>query len=478
MKAMRDRKLAAPDVEPLRSAPATSGLGTSGLGTVAIPCGAFVVASIAAATPASAHVKWFVTCDVSDDPLPLQAVFTGAFWLFSALYLALFYLACVIEDTRLGIYISGVLDRGTAALRERADVLLRAAAAVSFALLWADGSIILTPELRDNHPWLSTIQVLVALYLAARATLLAAAVAILVLYGYGVATYGLFHMLDYPFFLGLAAYFALSASKNARLGSFRFDCLRWTVALSLMWPSMENFLYPSWVAPIALAHPQITQGFDVATFLTALGDVEFGLTFALLWTPLVRRLAAAVLALMLTVVTLNLGKMDGMGHLMIVTILVLVFADPGRKQACCSPGIAPLVGGTALLAFIFLYSGAHALYYGPSDGAIVPLMASAALLTVGLLCLRNRGIVAAHASPVHTSSVHTSSARASPVMTITGPDCWRDDQGLADILTLDRSSRAAIARPMTRYESFVASLQAASPPSDHVPPAEASGSES
>jgi hypothetical protein len=437
--------------------------------TVAIPGGALIVASFAAAAPASAHVKWFVTCDASDDPLPLQAVFTGTFWLFSALFLALFYFACVIEDTRAGIYISGVLDRWTASLRQRADALLRAAVAVSFALLWADGSIILTPELRDNHAWLSTMQVLVALYLAARATLLAAAAAILVLYGYGVATYGLFHMLDYPLFLGLAAYFALSASKNARLCSFRFDCLRWTVALSLMWPSMENFLYPSWVAPIALAHPQITLGFDVATFVTAVGDVEFGLTFALLWTPLVRRLAAAVLALMLTLVTLNLGKMDGMGHLTIVAILVLVFADPGRKRACCSPEVAPLVGGTALLALIFLYTGAHALYYGPSEGATVPLMSSAALLMVGVLCLRNAGIVADRVSSIPASPV---------VMTIAGPDRRRGRQGQADILTLDRSRRAAVVRPMTRYESFVARLQAASPPHDHVPPAEASGSES
>jgi hypothetical protein len=439
---MRDRNFTVPDIEP-----AGAGL--------AISIGCCAVASIATATPASAHVKWLVTCDVSDDPLPLQAVFTGTFWLFSALFLALFYLACVIEGTRVGAYLSGVLDRWTAPLRQRADALLRGALAVTFALLWADGSTILTPDLKDSHAWLAIMQVLIAVYLSARATLLAAAVAILVLYGYGVATYGLFHMLDYPFFLGLAAYFALSVSKNSRLGALRFDCLRWTVALSLMWPSMENFLYPGWVAPVAVAHPQITLGFDVATFITAMGDLEFGLTFALLWTPLVSRLAAAVLAFLLCVVTFDLGKMDGIGHLAIITILLLIVADPGRRPACCRPEVAPVVGGTALLALIFVYTGAHALYYGPSEVALIPLMSGGALLTVGLLCLRPPGIIASDAKSVIRI--------ASP----NGPSIERDEPR---VLTLAPPRRAAVPRPMTRYESFVARLQAALPPEDPPPP--------
>jgi hypothetical protein len=420
--------------------------------TAAIWAGCFVAASISTATVASAHIKWMVTCDASDDPLPLQAVFTSTFWLFAALFLALFYVACVIEETRVGAWLSGLLDSWTASLHQRADTLLRAAVAVSFAVLWADGSTILTPELRDNHAWLSTIQVLIAVYVAARATLPAAAAAILVLYGYGVATYGLFHMLDYPFFPGLAAYLALSVSKNARLGSFRFDCLRWTTALSLMWPSMENFLYPSWVAPVALMHPQLTFGLDVATFITAVGSAEFGLTFALFWTPLVRRLAAAVLALLLFAVSLDFGKADGVGHLTMVTTLLLVLAEPGRKRAsCCRPAVAPLVGGTALLALIFLYTAAHALYYGPPEAALVPLMSGAALLMVGILCLRNPAFAA---------------YGATPAIRISRPERRRLARPEAGILSLEPPRRKPLPRPMTRYESFVARLQAAGPPDD------------
>ena len=351
--------------------------------------GCLVVSAIPLATEASAHVKWFVTCNASDDPLPPAAAFTPTFWLFSSLFVMLLYVGCAIEETKLGASLSRLLDHWTQPLHQRTDGLLRAVAAVSFTLLWADGNIILTPELKGSSTWLSAIQVLVPIYLIARATLPAAAAGIFVLYCYGAATYGLFHMLDYTVFLGLAAYFALSGLQNAKLRSFRFACLRWTVAFSLMWPSMEKFLYPGWIAPILTEHPELSLGFDAGTVITAAGVVEFGLAFALFWTPLVRRFAAAGLAMLLFAATFDFGKIDGVGHLMIIALLLLVFADPGRKLACCRPAVAPLVGGTALSALIFLYGGTHTLYYGSSLAAAAPLAGGAALALVaaGSLCL-------------------------------------------------------------------------------------------
>src|SRR5205823_191391 len=129
------------------------------------------------------------------------------------------------ERTALGAAISQRLDRHAAPLHRRADDLLRSVAAVSFALLWADSGLIITPELKARSIWLSAIQLLIPMYMFGRATLPAAGAGIIVLYGYGVATYGLFHMLDYPVFVGLGVFFVLSVSQNARLLAFRFDVL-------------------------------------------------------------------------------------------------------------------------------------------------------------------------------------------------------------------------------------------------------------
>jgi hypothetical protein len=341
-------------------------------------------------TPAAAHVKWFVNCNVSDNPLPVQAVFTTTFFVFFGLFLILLYLGCVAERTVLGANVSQLLDHHTAELHRRADDLLRSVAAVSFALLWADGGLIITPELKASSIWLTAIQLLIPIYMFGRATLPAAGAGIIVLYGYGVATYGLFHMLDYPVFLGLGVFFALSASQNARLLAFRFDFLRWTVACSLLWPSIEKFVYPGWIAPIAITHPEITLGFDVPTVVTAAGVVEFGLSFALFWTPMIRRLAAFILVAVLTAATFDFGKVDGIGHLMIIAILIVVFAHPGGTHDRRHPALAPLAGSIALPAVIFLYTGGHALYYGSKIASVVPLASGAALLTLILLCVPGR----------------------------------------------------------------------------------------
>src|SRR6266849_4181866 len=243
---------------------------------------------------------------------------------------------------------------------------------------------------RADSVWLSAIQLLIPMYMFGRATLPAAGAGIIVLYGYGVATYGLFHMLDYPVFVGLGVFFALSVSQNTKVLAFRLHFLRWTLALSLLWPSMEKFVYPGWVAPIAITHPELTLGFDVATVVTAAGVVEFGLSFALFWTPLVRRLAALALMALLTAATFDFGKVDGIGHLMIIAILMVVFAHPGGTHERCRPVLAPLASGITLAAVLFLYTGGHALYYGSKSASVAPLASGAALLTLILLCVPGR----------------------------------------------------------------------------------------
>jgi len=350
--------------------------------------GCLAISWMSTATTAAAHVKWFVNCNASDEPLPVRDVFTARFFFCATLFLAVFYVACEAEESAVGVAVSRLLDRWTAPLHRRTEDLLRAAAAISFALLWADGSLILTPELKGSNFWLLAIQLLIPAYLFTRATLPAAGAGIFVLYGYGVATYGLFHMLDYWVFLGLGGYFALSVSNNRRILAFRFDLLRWTVALSLLWPAMEKFVYPAWVAPIAITHPEVTFGFDVALVVTAAGIVEFGLSFALFWTPLVRRLAALAFAVLLTAATFDFGKVDGIGHMMVIIILLLVFADPGRKQASCSPPLAPVASCAAWAATIFLYTGAHTLYYRSWSEALAPLVGAALSLAFILVRLR------------------------------------------------------------------------------------------
>jgi hypothetical protein len=188
-------------------------------------------------------------------------------------------------------------------------------------------------------------------------------------------------------FIGLGVFFVLSVAQDEKFQAFRFDFLRWTVAASLLWPAMEKFVYPGWVAPIAITHPEITLGFDVTTVVTAAGVVEAGLSFALFWTPLVRRVAAVVFIVLLTSATFDFGKVDGIGHMVIITIFLVVLADRTGAPQRCVPILAPVIGGMAVPAVVFLYTGGHALYYGSKTESGIPFMVGLSLLSFIYFCV-------------------------------------------------------------------------------------------
>jgi len=362
-----------------------------------------VINVVPMATTASAQDRWFAVCNASNDPLPIEKAFTTTFFLCAALFLTLFYFVCAIEQTAFGAAFARLLDRCTEPLHRFREPLLRAVSAVSFAMLWTDIGPIVTQvsqhfgdlrgtifQLNLNAIWLPIIQLLIPVYQLARATLPAAGAAILILCGYSAVTCGPFHMQDYPVFVGLAVFFLLSVIQTTRVRAVRFDVLRWSVGLSLLWPSAEMFVYPSWIAPIAKAHPELTFGFDVDRVVTAAGVVEFGLAFALFWTPLVRRLAALTLAVLFAAAALELGRIDGIGPVLIFAILLLVFVDPGKAQPRCRPSLAPLASSATWLATVFLYAGVHALNHGTQTAVLVAFIGCAAALGFVFFCLMIR----------------------------------------------------------------------------------------
>lgn len=60
------------------------------------------------------------------------------------------------------------------------------------------------------------------------------------LYTKGVSEYGVFHLLDYPVFVGLAAYLSLTGLKKTLLGYRPIEILRISAAITLMWASAER----------------------------------------------------------------------------------------------------------------------------------------------------------------------------------------------------------------------------------------------
>ncbi|MDR6305974.1 hypothetical protein GGQ85_003702 [Nitrobacter vulgaris] len=98
--------------------------------------------------------------------------------------------------------------------------------------------------------------------------------------------------------------------------------------------------------------------------MRAAGAVEFVLAFALLWTPLVRRYAAAILAGMFIAACLEFGKIDTIGHSGIIAVLFAVLADNRRVEHDRRvPLYAPAGFCAALAATLLVYYVGHATLF-------------------------------------------------------------------------------------------------------------------
>ena len=156
-------------------------------------------------TPARAHVKWFAPFDVAEPPVPISAVLSDRFLLVFAGFSLLMAVAFALDRIAARPWRGGALALllGREEVEER---LLRAGTGAFFMALFTAGGVILTPELTTGAEWPAWLQLGVAASMVSARSCALGAAGIVALYGYGAALYGAFHIADYPFFLGIAAY--------------------------------------------------------------------------------------------------------------------------------------------------------------------------------------------------------------------------------------------------------------------------------
>ena len=330
-----------------------------------LPIGVFLLP-----VAAEAHVKWFCAYNVAGSPQGLENVLCEDFEQLVLLAIFLLLAGGLVEWTPLGNSLMRALDRVTSPVRRYEEGLVRAVAAGFFAALgMMNPSVLLTPELTTTYAFVPWLQLAIAAALLWRPTLVAAAGGMLVLFGMSVAQYGLFHLMDYPIFLGLAAYIANLGLEKPLSWLRGRDILRWSAAITLMWASIEKWAYPEWSAPLFVLHPEMSLGFDKDFYMRAAGVVEFTLAFAMVWTPLARRIAAAMLLGPFIGAIPEFGKIDAIGHSCIIAVLVVILADdmrmPIRIRRVCA---TPLGYSMALTVFLLGYYGLHQMFFGAGVG--------------------------------------------------------------------------------------------------------------
>ena len=343
------------------------------------------VACALTAVTAEAHVKWFAPYIVGAPPQALTTTLANTwFWLGIVLVLVFFIATRAIEKMPVGQHILAGMDKVFNPLWLRLDDFVRAVIAVFFVAIFAVGGVYLTPDLKTPNEWVSWMQLLIAAFVFSRRTMPLAAAGIIMLWVLALTEYDLFHLLDYlALGVAVAGYLVLESSSRPEWRKYRFEVLRWGVAIALMWSSLEKFAYPDWFYPLVEEKPFLTFGMPRDMFIPMAGVAEFTMGFGLLWTALVRRLSAITLFVIFNAAVYPFGRIDMVGHALIMAIIVAIAADPTPQVrfAIRRPVWSiPAAVGAALVVFASSYWGLHLALYGP-NGAPGPASAEIATHT-------------------------------------------------------------------------------------------------
>ena len=352
------------------------------MGPPALACAS---AGLVWTTPAEAHVKWFAPYIVGTPPQPIGATLTNLwFWTAVVLVLSFFLATRAFERSTAGQNVLDGMNRVTAPLWTRADDFMRVAIGTFFVAIYAVGGIYLTPDLATPSEWVSWFQLLIAAGIFWKRTMPLSALGIIVLWAIALRDYDLFHLLDYlALGIGVAGYLVLASSDRPDWFRHRFEVLRWGVAIALMWSSLEKFAYPEWFYPLVEEKPFLTFGMPRDVFIPMAGVAEFTMGFGLLWTPLVRRLSAVALIVIFLSAVWPFGRVDMVGHALIMATIVLIALDPEREVHFLPRVKLALAGvptglATAMIVFVAGYWGIHRGLYGAEGmpGAEGPVLAT------------------------------------------------------------------------------------------------------
>ncbi|MBM2293988.1 DUF305 domain-containing protein [Sulfitobacter pseudonitzschiae] len=336
-----------------------------GLGLALTLTGALVPAA------AAAHVKWFAPYIVDAAPAPITRTLTDPwFWTGIVVVLAFFIATRLVERAAVGEATLDAMDRATNPLWLRLDDFVRIVVAGFFVAIFSVGGIYLTPDLKTPTEWVSWLQLLIAAGIVSRKTMPFSAAGIIFLWVLALQDYDPFHLLDYlALGVAVAAYLLLESSGREDWRKHRFEVLRWGVAIALMWSSLEKFAYPEWFYPLVAEKPFLTFGIPRDMFIPMAGVAEFTMGFGLLATPLVRRLSAIALFVIFNAAVYPFGRVDLIGHALIMAMIVVIAVDHTRELHFWSWIRRALIGVPigltgALVIFVTAYWGLHAVFYG------------------------------------------------------------------------------------------------------------------
>jgi uncharacterized membrane protein YphA (DoxX/SURF4 family) len=271
---------------------------------------------------AAAHVKWFT--EVTPEKETIENIISPFFMTMSiliALLLAVLpQLLPIVDNLR----ITKRIDRFLDGYRISSRYILKYGTAVALIIQVWSGTVFAPEFAIPNQTvrfalWLAILLLLIPVHYATKA----GAIVLLGLFIYQLAQSGLFHMLDYGFYLAIIGVLLVGKTKLADWG---FPFLYLGTGLSLCWVAAEKWVYPAMSMDIIVQHSVPTFGFPPETFVVMAAFIEFVVGYLLI-VGILNRLLAFVLTLIFISTTMLFGYTEVIGHFMIHIVLIIFIIE-------------------------------------------------------------------------------------------------------------------------------------------------------
>lgn len=270
----------------------------------------------------TAHVKWFTEVN------PVKETIDN---ILSPLFLTVALLAAIILAILPQVLpkimdwnFSKLLDRKLSGLRWLSRYILKYGTATALIIQVINGTVF-APEFPIHSPIVLTFTlVTIALLLIPHHIFTKiGAITLLGLFFYMTSEIGIFHTLDYGFYLAIIAVLLIGKTELESIG---FPLLYLGTGLSLCWVAVEKWVFPAMSLDIVASHQVPTFGFDPAIFIVLAAFVEFIVGY-LLVVGILNRLLSLVVTVIFILTTMLFGMTEIIGHFMIHIILIIFIIE-------------------------------------------------------------------------------------------------------------------------------------------------------
>ncbi|MBD8067764.1 DoxX family membrane protein [Bacillus sp. PS06] len=270
----------------------------------------------------NAHVKWFT--DVPPQKESIENILSPLFMSLALLAALVLSVLPQLLPKLMKIPFASKIDLKLDEYRHYSRHILKYGTALALIIQVFSGTIF-APEFVLDGLW-ETIAIWIAIILLCvpnhYATKLGSGI-LAILFFYVLSKVGLFHMLDYGFYLAII--FVLLIGKT-RLENWGFPFLYLGTGLSLCWVAVEKWVYPAMSADIIQNHGVPTFGFSPTAFIVMAAFIEFIVGY-LLVVGILNRILSVVLTLIFISTTMLFGTTEIIGHFMIHVVLVIFIIE-------------------------------------------------------------------------------------------------------------------------------------------------------